>query len=414
MVANSRAHEPLILPWRRPTLTVRFATLPRRTPAPTGGRPRLAPVTHLPPTDLVVAGLGPAGRALAFRAAAAGLSVTAVDVRPQRRWTATYAAWADELPAWLPAEAVASHIGRPAVWTTGPRLLDRVYRVLDTARLQDVLDLGAVTVVTGRVRDVDSEGVVLEDGRRLCARYVVDARGVPADPQRAQQTAFGLIVDDATAAPALEGHDAWFMDWRRDNGTAPDDVPSFLYAVPVGDGRTILEETCLVGRPALGLGELERRLHIRLAARGVHTTGDEQVERVRFAVEGAPTSPGVIGFGARGGLMHPATGYAVATALSSADAVVDAMRRGDDPQHVLWSARARSVAAMRQMGLRVLLRLDAHGAIEFFGAFFDLPVAQQRAYLSGRDDASGVASAMWRLFRVLPRSRRMTILRSIR
>ncbi|KSZ57240.1 lycopene cyclase [Rhodococcus pyridinivorans KG-16] len=371
-------------------------------------------MTRLPFTDLVVAGLGPAGRALAFRAAAAGLSVAAVDVRPQRRWTATYAAWADELPAWLPDEVVAAHIDRPAAWTTGPRIVDRAYRVLDTACLQDFLTLDAVTVVTGRVRDVDADGVVLGDGRRMTARYVVDARGVPAEPERAQQTAFGLIVDDATAAPALEGHDAWFMDWRRDNGTGPDDVPSFLYAVPVGDGRTILEETCLVGRPALGLGELERRLRIRLAARGVHTTGDEQVERVRFAVEGAPTAPGVIGFGARGGLMHPATGYAVATALSTADAVIDAMRLGDDPQRVLWPVRARSVATLRQMGLRVLLRLDARGAIEFFDAFFALPVEQQRAYLSGRDDATGVAATMWRLFRVLPMGARTTILRSLR
>ncbi|WP_323754850.1 lycopene cyclase family protein [Rhodococcus rhodochrous] len=277
-------------------------------------------MTHLPPTDLVVAGLGPAGRALAFRAAAAGLSVTAVDVRPQRRWTATYAAWADELPAWLPDEVVAAHIDSPAAWTTGPHTVDRAYRVLDTTRLQEFLALDEVTVVTGRVRDVDADGVVLGDGRRMPARYVVDARGVPADPGHAQQTAFGLIVDDAIASPALDGHAAWFMDWRRDNGTGPDDVPSFLYAVPAGDGRTIVEETCLVGRPALGLGELERRLHVRLEARGVRTTGDEVVERVRFAVEGAPTAPGVVGFGARGGLMHPATGYAVATALSTADA----------------------------------------------------------------------------------------------
>ncbi|MEU5843949.1 lycopene cyclase family protein [Rhodococcus sp. NPDC047139] len=370
-------------------------------------------MTDHSPADVLVAGLGPAGRALAFRAAAAGLAVTAVDVRPQRRWTATYAAWADELPAWLPEDVVAAHVGAPAAWTRGSRVVERPYQVLDTARLQNFLDLEAVTVVTGRARDLDEHGVTLEDGRRLRARCVVDARGVPADPQRAQQTAFGVIVDDATAAPALDGQDAWFMDWRRDNGTAPGDIPSFLYAVPVGDGHTILEETCLVGRPALGLAELERRLYARLTARGVRTTGEERIERVRFAVEGVATAPGVIGFGARGGLMHPATGYAVATALSSADAVVDAVRRGTDPQRVLWSASSRSVATMRQMGLRVLLRLDAGGAIDFFDAFFDMPVARQRAYLSGREDAIGVAAAMWRLFRVLPPSLRGTILRSL-
>ena len=371
-------------------------------------------MTDLSPADVLVAGLGPAGRSLAFRAAAAGLAVTAVDLRPQRPWTATYAVWADELPAWLPSDVVASHVCTPVAWTRGPRIVDRAYRVLDTTRLQEFLTLENVTVVAARVRKVEADGVTLEDGRRLSARYVVDARGVPAEPQRAQQTAFGLIVDDVVAAPALDGRDAWFMDWRRDNGTGPDDIPSFLYAVPVGNGRTILEETCLVGRPALGLGELERRLHTRLAARNVRTTGAERIERVRFAVEGAPTAPGVIGFGARGGLMHPATGYAVATALSTADRVVGAMLRDADPQDVLWSGRARTVATMRQMGLRVLLRLDARGAIEFFDAFFALPVARQRAYLSGRDDVAGVAATMWHLFRVLPLSLRSTILRSLR
>ena len=268
-------------------------------------------------------------------------------------------------------------------------------------------------VATGGPRTGAAAGPPLTEGPPLGARHIVDARGVPARSHRAQQTAFGLIVDDAIAAPALDGQAAWFMDWRRDNGTGPDDVPSFLYAVPVGGGRTILEETCLVGRPALGLGELERRLRIRLAARGVRIDGDEDVERVRFAVEAESVAPGVIGYGARGGLMHPATGYAVATALSCADAVVEAMRDGTDPQRVLWTTRSREVAMLRRMGLRVLLRLDGDGVAEFFDAFFALPVAAQRAYLSGRNDAAGVATTMWRLFRVLPAPLRGTILRSL-
>ncbi|UYP20794.1 lycopene cyclase family protein [Rhodococcus sp. Z13] len=371
-------------------------------------------MTDSPPTDLLVAGLGPAGRSLASRATAAGLTVTAVDARPDRGWTATYAAWADELPAWLPAEAVATHTQAPAAWTRRLHVVDRPYRVLDTVALQQCLRLDGARVVAARVRDVGADGVVLDDGRRLRARYVVDARGVPAEPHRAQQTAFGVIVDDAVAAPALEGRQAWFMDWRRDNGTAPGDVPSFLYAVPVGGGRTILEETCLVGRPALGLPELERRLRVRLAARGVDVHGGARTERVRFAVEGGPVAEGVLGVGARGGLMHPATGYAVATALATADAVVDAMCRGTDPRKVLWPARSRAVAGLRRLGLRVLLNLDADAATEFFEAFFALPVDRQRAYLSGREDAAGVAATMWQLFRELPSSQRRTILRSLR
>ncbi|MEZ5151105.1 lycopene cyclase family protein [Rhodococcus zopfii] len=364
--------------------------------------------------DLVIAGLGPAGRALAFRAAAAGLDVTAVDPHPERVWTATYAAWADELPGWLPAIAVAAHVDTPCAWTLREHRIPRPYRVLDTAALQRALPLDRVRVVAARAVAVTRDAVVTADGRRLGGRCVVDARGLPATSGRAQQTAFGLVMDARAAAGALDGRDAWFMDWRRDNGTDRTDAPSFLYAVPVGPGQVLLEETCLVGRPALALPELERRLRARLEARGVSLSGAEPAEHVRFAVEGARRlRGGPVGFGARGGLMHPATGYAVATALSAADPVVAALQAGHAPDRVLWTPAARTVAALRAQGLRVLLGLGDESAAEFFAAFFALPVARQRAYLSGRADPLGVAAAMWALFGSVSPALRRAILRAL-
>lgn len=364
--------------------------------------------------DLVIAGLGPAGRALAFRAATAGLEVTAVDPHPDRVWTATYAAWADELPGWLPSAAVAARVDAPWAWAVRAHRIPRPYRVLDTAALQRALSLDRIRVVPARAVAVGPDEVLLADGRRLAGRCVMDARGLPATPGRAQQTAFGLVVDAAAAAAALDGRDAWFMDWRRDNGTREGDVPSFLYAVPVGAGRVLLEETCLVGRPALALPELERRLRARLAGRGVPLSGTEPAEHVRFAVEGARRHRGgPAGFGARGGLMHPATGYAVATALSATDPVVAALRSGRAPDRVLWTPAARTVATLRAAGLRVLLGLGTADPAEFFDAFFALPVDRQRAYLSGRADPAGVAAAMWSLFGSLSPALRRTIVRSL-
>lgn len=362
----------------------------------------------------MIAGLGPAGRALAFRAAAAGLRVTAVDPHPDRAWTATYAAWADELPGWLPAAAVATHIDALAARTVREHRIDRPYRVLDSAALQSTLSLDDVRVVVARAVEVNRDDVVLADGKRLTGRCSVDARGLAATRDRAQQTAFGLVVEAGAAAAALDGHDGWFMDWRRDNGTGAGDAASFLYAVPVGPDRVLLEETCLVGRPALALPELERRLRTRLAARGVSLSGTEPVERVRFAVEGGDRHRGrPVGYGARGGLMHPATGYAVATSLSTADPIVAALAAGRAPDRVLWGPGARTVAALRSQGLKVLLGLGDTDPAEFFAAFFDLPVERQRAYLSGRADPTGVAAAMWSLFGAVSPALRRTILRSI-
>lgn len=48
-----------------------------------------------------------------------------------------------------------------------------------------------------------------------------------------------------------------------------EEVPSFLYAMPVSDGRVFFEETCLVAKPALPFAVLKRRLHRRLEAMGI-------------------------------------------------------------------------------------------------------------------------------------------------
>ncbi|MCK0093162.1 lycopene cyclase family protein [Rhodococcus sp. HNM0563] len=364
--------------------------------------------------DVLVAGLGPSGRALAARCAEAGLSVRAVDPSPHRPWTATYGAWADELPSWLPDDVLATRIESPGVWTTHPRVLDRPYVVLDTAALQQSLSLESVAVTQASVRSVGPGEVVLDDGKRLRAAHVFDARGLPAPPACAQQTAFGVVTDARVAAPALEGHSAWFMDWRQDNGTSDADTPSFLYAVPLGDEQVLLEETCLVGRPALPLAELQRRLTTRLAARDVEVAATAAVERVRFSVEGgARRHAGTLGFGACGGLMHPATGYAVAAALTAADPVASAIRSGADPYRSLWPRSARTVAALRTLGLRVLLGLHPAEVPEFFAAFFDLPPDRQRAYLSGRTDVLGTLDGMRRLFAAVPWGVRGSIMRAI-
>lgn len=50
------------------------------------------------------------------------------------------------------------------------------------------------------------------------------------------------------------------------------EVPSFLYAMPLQPGRVFLEETCLVTKPALPFAVLKRRLERRLKAMGIKVT----------------------------------------------------------------------------------------------------------------------------------------------
>lgn len=360
---------------------------------------------------VAVLGLGPAGRAAASRLVAAGVDVVAVDPHPDRRWTPTYAAWADELPGWLPPEVVATRPAHARVWAVREHRLDRMYVVLDTPGLQDALGLGGARVLRGSVLETDAHRVTLTDRTEVVADLVLDARGTRPSPDKAAQTAYGLVVP-AERATAAGG--PWFMDWRRDHGAGPDAVPSFLYAVPLDADHTLLEETCLVGRPALGLDELKVRLERRLAARGVELHGDERVERVRFSVEAAsgaarpsrrPPRDRPVPLGARAGVMHPATGYSVAVSLRLAEAVAQAVAVGGDPEdawRALWPAPARRVQQLRELGLTTLLRLPPAGVEQFFAAFFALPPARQRAYLSERDDPAGTLAAMARMAGTLP------------
>ncbi|ATE56226.1 lycopene cyclase family protein [Actinosynnema pretiosum] len=337
--------------------------------------------------DVLVVGGGPAGRALAGAAARRGLGVALVDPRPERPWRATYAAWSDELPEGTPVVTRS----RARAFSTAEHVLEREYSVLDNARLWElppeveVLRARVVARAEGRVR--------LADGRVLRARRVVDATGSRGG--RAAQTAVGVVVGQAEAEPFVAPGEAVIMDWRRPPSATTGD-PTFLYAVPLGPDRVLLEETSLARAPGLPLAELRLRLRSRLDAHGVRMPSAE--ERVRIPLD-APKAED--GFGAGGGLVHPATGYGVATALRLAPVVADALAAGEGPE-VLWTQETRMVHALRLRGLTALLSLAPREIPEFFHRFFQLPVENQREYLSHRDDLRGLTSTMLILFRSSP------------
>jgi lycopene beta-cyclase len=366
--------------------------------------------------DVLVVGAGPAGRALAGACAARALRTVLVDPAPKRAWRITYGAWSADLPADLPDTAVAARARGRAVALT-ERELGWEYTVLDVPGLRAHLDggLAGVAVRAGRAVGVDPGGVRLADGTTVTARVVVDAGGYrqplrPA-PARArpaaEQTAYGLIVDEVTAAPVVAPDEAVFMDWTpvADGGA---DWPTFLYAVPLGGGRVLLEETSLARRPGLPMPQLRARLLARLARAGVRPDPDAAVEEVHFPVDSPRyRSPSVLGFGAAAPLMHPATGFSVAAALRLAPAVADVLvaHLPADPRGaltaartVLWPHAARAVHALRRRGLEALLRMPAEEVPAFFEVFFELPERHRWAYLTGRDDLAGTVAAMNALF----------------
>ena len=370
--------------------------------------------------DVLVAGAGPAGWALAAACAREGLRTELVDPAPDRPWRNTYGAWWAELsPALRPAVAAR---GRGTATGTVSHRLEWDYAVLDNAALRAALAAPGVTVRTDRVHGVrpDRHGVVaaLAAGSERGAALVVDATGqrraVLGGARRApaaEQTAVGVVVDTATAAPLVRAGEVLFMDWRAEHGERG--WRSFLYGVPLGGDRVLLEETSLACRPGFPLADLRRRLHRRLARRGVPVDGAAE-ERVRFTVDTpVPLRRGpVLPFGASAPLIHPATGFSVATALRLAPVVAAAVRTGLDTGgargaaraawRAVWSPAALAVHAIRRTGLEALLTLPPAEVPRFFDVFFALPEEHRWTYLTGREDVAGTVAAMGALFATSP------------
>lgn len=320
--------------------------------------------------------------------------------------TSTLALFADERGG----APVRAEMSRTVVRAGAPRDLGRGYAVLDVPGLVASLPR-RVRIFDGRAVAVEGKTVTLADGCRVSARAVVDASGAvpalvalePAVP--AWQTAFGRIVEGRVEAAGLDEDTAILMDWSDaaddpadGNGVDHGGTPSFCYALPLGGGRFLIEETALCARPAVGLdvlaGRLDRRL-TRFAAQGARITRFVAEERVSIPMgTGLPRrGQRVAAFGAAAGLIHPATGYSVARALALAPRVATTLAKtlgvgedeqvGDRVRDALWPVAARRARGVFLVALEAACRFHRRDAQAFFSRFFSLPLPSWRGFLDG-------------------------------
>lgn len=385
--------------------------------------------------DVLVAGAGPAGRAMAAACAQRGLQVHLVAPEPDAPWPQTYGAWLDELVASGRTRAIGRRWDHVLVRTVGSALqpLARSYCLLDNAALAAALrdEAATASVTADRVTGVelrdDHLAVTTGAGERLAARAVVDATGHPpalggrSGRRLAWQTAYGQVATFATP-PGTPGT-MCFMDFDATpfGGAEPS---TFLYAMDLGDGRWLVEETALAGRPAVPIDLLRDRLTRRLEVRGTPPVTVHEVERVAFAMDPPLPSAGpVIAFGAAAAMVHPATGYQVASALALAPQVAATLERALDcerdvrqvarlGQQTVWPTAALRRDALYRLGLDVLLDLDVAQTQVFFDAFFALPDDHWRGYVSRTASPAAIQRTMGRLMLGLPGAVRRRVLRT--
>ncbi|HEX6255184.1 MAG TPA: lycopene cyclase family protein [Euzebyales bacterium] len=387
-------------------------------------------------SDVLVLGAGPAGRAAAAACVQAGLGVHLLAPAPHATWTQTYGAWLDELGA-AGFPTVAGHQWDTVlVRTSQPALrpVGRTYALIDNDRLRTTLTDRArdATTTAGRARELVTAGdrlvVTTTAGERLAARAVIDATGHPRFAGRTQaaglayQTAFGIVA--RFDRPPIPHGTMCLMDLDA-SAFGDDDPPTFLYAMDLGDGTWLVEETSLAGRPAVPLGLLRRRLEQRLAHLGCTATDVLATERVAFPMDAPVARSGpAVAFGSAAGMIHPATGYHVATALQRAPALAAVLRTalsGGADLHATARAGHRAVwshddlrrDALYRFGLDVLLTLDARQTRAFFAGFFALPASDWRSYVSRTASPLRLHRTMIALMARVPADVRRRVVRAV-
>lgn len=378
----------------------------------------------LPPSglDLLVLGAGPAGLSVARSAARLGLAVAVAAPQPERPWVNNFAAWEDELTGLEDASAASHRFTAPAVWLGEDALtLERTYVRLDTAALQHQLLVSCghagITFVDARAIAVEhherGSTVSFDDGSALDAPVVVDATGYGtrfverADRrQPAFQSAYGEVVE-VDAHPYAPDTMA-LMDYRP----IPDaqDAPTFLYAMPLSPTRLFVEETSLVGRPAMSHERLRARLELRLASLGIRIR--KRLSRELCLIPMGTPLPRrgqrTVAFGAAASLVHPATGYQVARTLQLAPAVAAAIadglvhhpaRASRQAYETLWPEHRLRAWELYTFGMDFLAELDRRGTVAFLDAFFQLPEADWHGFMTGELRPAAICGAMLGVFR---------------
>lgn len=377
-------------------------------------------------TDIVVAGCGPAGFLVGAALAEAGLQVTVVGPTPAAPWPNRYGAFVDELRDAGYADAVGPTWTHTQVRLDERRAFDlgRAYTAVDGEALQKrlaaTLSAGGASVVaatcTGVEHDAAGVTVQLGDGGAWRARLLIDATGhrprfvTRRGPEpTAFQCAWGVLCE-------VEGGNEragvmTFMDWSEPAPGAPADVPTFLYAMPLGDGRVFFEETALASRPAVSFSYLRARLEARLERRGIRVVRQLEVERCLIPMD-APLPDRrqrVVGIGGAASLVHPATGYMLVQTMRVASrlaaALADGVRADAPPPRLakaawdaVWPPPERRLHAFYSLGRDLTMGLDAAGTRDFFEAFFSLPPDAVRAYLSREVAPARTLLAMTRLY----------------
>ncbi|GMH40461.1 hypothetical protein BSKO_08365 [Bryopsis sp. KO-2023] len=383
------------------------------------------------PLDVLVAGGGPSGLALAAAMSGSGMRVGLVDPALMSDFSNNYGVWVDEF------EAIGFEDCLSCVWPSAKvifddedcdRHLNRAYGQVDKKKLKGKLMErcmeNGVEFRQGQVKSVENCGrfstAVCNDDMRIDAFLVVDATGFArrllefnspdkkldsAKVAPGYQVTYGILAE-VESHPYNSSEEMVLMDWRsshlsRDQYRGNELEPSFLYVMPFSDTLIFLEETSLVDRPAVRSEDLKERLQQRMASLNIKVVNVLEEERAMIPMGGAlPVIPQpVLGVGGSAGMVHPSTGYMIARAVEVAPDIAKIIKPliqrakagwleeesfAESCWAAAWPTDERRQWDFMNLGMQILCELDPKGLRDFFKAFFALEEWLWGGYLSWR------------------------------
>ena len=313
--------------------------------------------------DYLIVGGGLAGGlvALALAARRPRASVALVEQGPllggHHTWSFHDGDLPDQARAWVEPLVAHHWSGHEVRFPDGARRFSGGYATITSSRFDQAVrarltQAGFAVMCETAVVEVGRDGVRTADGRVLHAAVVLDARGLPPS---------GAATTPAGAARATCGYQKFVgleVELAKDGGLGGPilmdatveqlDGFRFVYVLPFGPRRWLVEDTYYADTPALDRARLRARILAYLRAHGhsvVEVAREEAgVLPLPFHPAPVPVAPAsALPIGYRGGWYHPVTGYSFPVAVRLALAITQAA----DPTAVAaavsraWTRHAR-------------------------------------------------------------------------
>ena len=292
-------------------------------------------------------------------------SIALVERGPRLGGNHTWCFHAGDAPpgsaAWIDPLVAHRWAGHEVVFPTLRRRIEVPYAAITSDRLDQVVRarLGPEGLHLGAsVRAVEAHRVVLDDGRILSGRVVIDARGPASGPGGGcgYQKFLGLEL-------ALERPHGLDLPLLMDATVAQIDGFRFVYVLPLAPDRLLVEDTYFSDGAALDRASLRQRAlgyaRSRGFGRGEVVREEEGVLPMPWRGDGLPRpgAAGPLAAGYQGGWFHPATGYSfpVAARLAALVGALEGERLFGGELARLAAAVRRQAAFARQLN-RLLFR----------------------------------------------------------